>query len=341
MTASLQNKINLILTNRMGVGICVTDNPHCLQWSPFQENLLAVSTSNRPGHTPISGILYFLEFLPENDLEIAHQVQLNIGTDKMAWSHQNKNILIASCDDFMLRFFDLKNPSCMYREFFEKSKVRNLDCDRISLEYILTAGGDDNVRVYNTLQEEDEAIQTITHKSGVHDAQWSKDEPFTLSSCDRDGFVYLWNIQEKDAKLMWKCTNDTIAMKIDVNNFDSTSIAVAGFDQSIYTYDTRHPSKPKGCIKDAHNSLITNIKWSPHTQHILATSSCDRTLRIWDMRPSPHQETNDTYGGGMSSLKSQKMEDWVNDLDWNPHEVGLLGLCCNDHLVKAYNCRED
>ena len=48
-----------------------------------------------------------------------------------------------------------------------------------------------------------------------------------------------------------------------------------------------------------------------------------------------------SFGGRVSSFKSQKMEDWVNSLDWNYHEVGLIALCCNDHLVKAYNVRED
>ncbi len=49
-----------------------------------------------------------------------------------------------------------------------------------------------------------------------------------------------------------------------------------------------------------------------------------------------------SFGGKPSlSLKSQKLEDWVNGLDWNVHEVGLIALCCNDHLVKAYNVRED
>lgn len=114
----------------MGVGICLTDNPHSLQWSPFQENLLVVASSNRPGHSPISGILYFLEFLPKNEIEIKHQIQLNLGADQVIWSHMNRNTVLCSCDDYMLRFFDLKNINCYFREFYENQKVRRLDWDR-------------------------------------------------------------------------------------------------------------------------------------------------------------------------------------------------------------------
>jgi WD40 repeat protein len=107
-------------------------------------------------------------------------------------------------------------------------------------------------------------------------------------------------------------------------------------DSSIINYDLRKTNKAKSIIKDTHTSLITKIKWSPHTQHLLATSSTDRTMKIWNMKPK--KESNE---GSLSSFKNQKMEDWVNNLDWNIHEVGLISLCCNDQLVKAYNIRED
>lgn len=318
----------------MPVGICLTDNPHSLQWSPFQENLLAVATSNRPGHTPISGILYFCEFLPDNQVEIAHQIQLNIGLDQLCWSHKNKSILVSTCDDFMIRFFDLRNKTCMYKEYYETIKTRSLDWDQISLEWILTAGNDEFVKLYNTMQEEDTCVETpLKHQSNVHDAQWSKHTPFHLYSCDRLGFVYLWDIkQDGDATVKWKVSNDTCGMKLDVNSFDENSLALAGFDQSVYKYDLRRPNKPVCHLKNVHSSLITDIQWSPHTQHLVATSSCDKTLRIWDMRDE---------SGSISSFKSQKMEDFVNAIDWNQHEVGLIALCCNDHLTKVYNVRED
>eukprot|EP01080_Neovahlkampfia_damariscottae_P011603 gene11603-4846_t len=300
----------------MGVGICLTDNPHCLQWSPFQNNLLAVSTSNRPGHTPIS------EFLPKNNIEIAHQIQMNIGTNQICWSHKNPNIVLTSCDDFMLRFFDLKNIDCMYREFYENQKVRTIDWDRISLEWILTAGSDEYVKLYNNLQEEEKSNVLIKHDSNVNDAHWCKNTPFSFTclelfiiliftACDQKGFVYLWDIKNNENTMKFKVENDTCGMKIDTNNFDEYSLALAGFDESIYAYDLRNPKKPKSYIKKAHISLITDLKYSPHTQHILASSSCDRTLRIWDMRPPLYNKDDDSFGGGISaSLKPQKVEDF-------------------------------
>jgi len=174
----------------MGVGICLVDLPHSLQWSPFVENLLAVGTSNRPGHSPISGILYYLEFLPENNIEIAHQIQLNVGVNQIAWSQRNKNILIACCDDYVLRMFDLKNVDCMCREFFycgsnsnTKVPVRNIDWDRITTEYFLTAGTDDKVRIFNELQEDDMTpVKSLLYspKSNVLDAHWNPHHPFSL-----------------------------------------------------------------------------------------------------------------------------------------------------------------
>lgn len=268
----------------MGVGICLVDNPHSLQWSPFQDNLLAVATSNRPGHTPISGILYFLEFLPKNNIEIEHQIQLNIGTNLLAWSQFNENIVLASCDDYKLRFFDLKNIDCMYKQWYEDQKVNALDWDRISLEWILTGGSDNSVKLYNTLQDDDEAQQVIEHESNVFDAQWNTHTPFSFTckykimdyywfclACDRDGFVYLWDMRQQKPAMKFKMHNQTCALKLDRNLYDEYSLALAGFDNGIMTYDLRNLKTPKAYIKGAHYSLITNIKVNEETTILIVS----------------------------------------------------------------------
>lgn len=357
----------------MGVGIALVDNPHGVAWSPFQENLLAVSTSNRPGHTPISGILYLLEFLPQNQVEIEHQIELNVGLHQVVWSHRDNSTLLCSCDDYTLRFFDLNNAECMFKEWYmappengESVRAsRALDWDPISHEYVLCAGIDQNINLFHTLQQEDTPLYQLDHNQNlaqdtqVLDAQFSTHAPHEILSCDRSGHVYLWDIRASTDTYQqrYRIHQRTCAMSLDQNRFDEHSIAVGNFDSSIMTYDLRNMHMPKSITNQAHYSLINQVQWSPHTQHLLASCSTDRTLRIWDMRDSNRQNepANDlskslpldsvdprrSYGANVSSFKSQKMEDWVNAFDWNVHEVGLMAFCCNDQLVKAYNIRED
>ncbi|KAG2391877.1 hypothetical protein C9374_013362 [Naegleria lovaniensis] len=353
----------------MGVGICVVNNPHSIEWSPFIENRLAVATSNRPGHTPISGVIYLLDFLPKNDIEIEHQIQLNVGCHHVLWSHRNENVLLSSCDDHVLRFFDTKNIDCMYREWFDHEKISNVDWDQISLEWIITGALDSSsIKLYQENQESNEALQIFHTKKHeliikeqeskienvqdlqappVYDIQWNTHAPMQFYTSDRDGFVSLWDLRQHEDPCVksFRVHNRTCAMKFDVNAFDEHSIALGCFDQSLMTYDLRNTSRPKAHLRNIHYSLITGTKWSPHTQHLVATCSTDRTLRIWDMRESNQSPASssvvESYGGRVSNFKNQKMEDWVNDLDWNVHEVGLMALCCNDQLVKAYNIKED
>ena len=74
---------------------------------------------------------------------------------------------------------------------------------------------------------------------------------------------------------------------------------------------------------------------------VAASGDSDELVPTDESLPLDTIDPKLNYGSNVSSFKSQKMEDWVNSFDWNVHEVGLVALCCNDQLVKAYNIRED
>jgi len=278
-----------------------------------------------------------LNFFPKNKIEINTQVQLNVGVNKIVWSHKNKNIVLCNCDDNVFRLFDLKNIECMYDEIFLESKIMSMDWDKISNDKILVGGNKNESTIYNLLDDDEKPI-IHNHEGDVLDSQWSTHYPNQFLSSDNSGKVYLWNEKNKESQISFKLENDNCAVGLDLNIQNENLLALSCIDSKILIYDLRNTKKPKSFINDPHNSYITKIKWSPHTQHLLATSSCDRTLKIWNFKNDNEKENNE---GKMSNFKNQKMEDWVNGLDWNVHEVGLISLCCNDQLVKAYNIRED
>lgn len=201
----------------MGVGICVVNNPHDLQWSPFEENLLAVSCRNRPGHTPISGVLYTLEFMPVNDIEIRDQVQLNVGLDLLAWSERDPGTVAASCEDGTLRFFDLHNETnVMAAQWFlggyatddgrhgtssssTAAAARSLQWDRISLEMVLTANaGHHSVDVHS--------VDTTATSSNVDLGEQGDLEPHVLLHCDAHEAVVMDARWDTSSPFCFMCT---------------------------------------------------------------------------------------------------------------------------------------
>lgn len=212
----------------------------------------------------MSGILYFCSFHAKNEIEIEEQIQLNIGCNNVAFSHRDEHTVVASCDDFVLRMFDLQKINVMYKEYFDVHKARRIDWDKISLEQILTATpSDKSVKVYNTVNEENDQASAVfsNHEGQVLDAQWNSHSTYTCYSCDQSGQVYLWDIRQGDeAAMKFAMYNRTCAMRMDNNIFDEYALALGSFDQNLFTYDLRNINVPKACITNVHYSLITECK---------------------------------------------------------------------------------
>lgn len=71
--------------------------------------------------------------------------------------------------------------------------------------------------------------------------------------------------------MKFKMHNQTCALKLDRNLYDEYSLALAGFDNGIMTYDLRNLKTPKAYIKGAHYSLITNIKVNEETTILIVS----------------------------------------------------------------------
>jgi peroxin-7 len=67
----------------------------------------------------------------------------------------------------------------------------------------------------------------------------------------------------------------------DWNKYRNTTIATAGVDTIIRTFDIRAPRQGPTAIMEGHEYAVRKIAWSPHLSDVILSGSYDMTARVW------------------------------------------------------------
>ncbi|KAK6204492.1 WD40 repeat-like protein [Scheffersomyces amazonensis] len=125
-------------------------------------------------------------------------------------------------------------------------------------------------------------------QSSIEDIQWSTSESTVFSTAGCDGYVRIWDTRSKKHKPALS----TLASKSDVNVISwcdkiSHLLASGHDDGSWSVWDLRNFSAnqtPSPVANyDFHKSPITSISFNPLDESIIAVSSEDNTVTLWDL----------------------------------------------------------
>jgi WD40 repeat protein len=168
----------------------------------------------------------------------------------------------------------------------------------------------------------------------VMDASWSQWRQDEVQFCTDDGEVFLM-VGFKLAVAFRR--RESKFNRIARSPFRSELVALSDLvENQVHIYDLRRTAEPLSTIQNMHLQEITSLKWCPHDEGMLATTSVDRTLRVWTaLEP--------TYSKWAPAIleKPQKLEDQIIGCDWNLHDRGVMALASRDHLIKIYRTDED
>jgi len=127
-----------------------------------------------------------------------------------------------------------------------------------------------------------------SHKSSVEDVHWSFNDPNVFASCSSDKSIKIW-----DARECFQTQNSSLhiaeAHKSDVNVFDwcqwDQNLLISGDDDGLLKiFDTRNSDSGSCFLSEYawHAAAITSIKSNKHDDKLIAVSSRDNTVSLWD-----------------------------------------------------------
>lgn len=170
--------------------------------------------------------------------------------------------------------------------------VEGYGLDWSSVEDGSLLSGDITGRIYYTQRTNSKWTTDRTayqvNDSSIEDIQWSKSEKTVFATAGVDGYVRIWDTRSKKHKPALS----VVASQSDVNVISWCDkidyLLASGHDDGSWgVWDLRNfqpNSQPSPVVSyDFHKSPITSIAFNPLDESIVAVSSEDNTVTLWDL----------------------------------------------------------
>jgi len=108
-------------------------------------------------------------------------------------------------------------------------------------------------------------------------------------------------------------------------------------DKTVALWDTRNLSQ-KICSLKKHDDDVTQAKFSRQQVNIIASSSSDRRVLLWDLSRLGKEQTEEEKIDGPPELVFMHAGHTANirDISWNPNERLTLASIADDNILQVW-----
>jgi ribosome assembly protein RRB1 len=201
--------------------------------------------------------------------------------------------------------------------------------------------GDCSGRVYLTNRTSskwvtDKTPFTVDNNQSIEDIQWSKAEQTVFATGGTDGYIRIWDTRSKKHKPAISVVGSNTDINVLSWSEKINYLLASGDDAGKWgIWDLRNfkPNEQPSPVAqyDFHKSAITSISFNPLDESIIAVSSEDNTVTLWDLSVEADDEEIKQQNSGNKDLQEIPPQllfvHWqkdVKDVKWHRQIPGAL-----------------
>lgn len=178
---------------------------------------------------------------------------------------------------------------------------------------------------------------------GVEDVDWSKHIASIFASVGDDGKLVIYDIRDS-AKPSIKQTiqaHDCDANCVSFNYHNEFVLATGAGDGVVKLWDLRNMSVPTHDLC-GHKEGVYQLSWAPFDESVLASSSEDRRVYVWDTsRIGLEQDAEDAEDGPPELLFIHGGHTAkVFDFSWSTRADWLVASVAEDNVLQVWQVAE-
>ena len=254
------------------------------EWSPTQENLLAVAANNK------------VELLRWTGAELVQDTSLRAHTrvvTDLAWHTFERNILATSAADTFIYLWDVRDLRRPRQGLKAVAGAAKIQWNKVSGKYLASAH-EGEVKLWDMRNTSGPVHYINAHLSRIYDLDWSYDQEDCLATSSQDSTVQFWNVSpgspskaenmiKTPGSPVWKLQHTPVGSGL----LTLVMQTVLRGQNNLMLWNRQNLRAPVHTFY-GHTDTVLDFSWhnASHLgscRHQLLTWSKDCLLRIWNL----------------------------------------------------------
>ena len=189
------------------------------------------------------------------------------------------------------------------------------------------------------MNPENATIITKFEKSGknLNKLIWIKNEPGVFFAFYKSSAkISIFNASSPNPKNITKFTEKNISDCLLLTFGNENKLLISLTDGEVIIYDLDHKKIEKQ-LTQGHSGTIFDLKFSPFIKGLMASSSIDGIIKIWDIY-NPEKNITNLISSKLGIIKDEDLPQIIS-IKWNPNKENKNLILCGDskNTIKIWN----